>query len=370
MRWLPFVGMVARAVWELSFHSTKLSNALRLWALHSLCSYFGLCGIQFLTSIDPIASVSKLTALFLYILSLSVLLERASVSKSWVHGVLLTVALANIGVVTSQSSYVASNALFQGLFNQPQVMGVIAALIMAFTGLPLSIKSAGYLPWVTVSLAILLCVLSGSRTGLLATASVLVATIIFEAQGVSRKLIRLVIAISIIGLIVTSGTLTPLLFKYSERTLGDEFKASRAALVTDSWNNFLTSPFFGIGHGMPSSSAATPEPIIKLESAVTSKPVEKGFIVTAILEELGLVGMTLLFVLFGRPFLASITTQSGRRISIAVLVVNFGEATLTSVGGLGAILWWMLLANTRLPQMNPTDGHAIIKEKAITSKKN
>ena len=75
-----------------------------------------------------------------------------------------------------------------------------------------------------------------------------------------------------------------------------------------------------------------------------SAPVEKGFLPTAILEEIGMLG-TVLFLIFIAFLTNAVVEGSDIRwagMYFGCLFVNVGEAVFFSVGGIG-LLYWLLI---------------------------
>ena len=78
--------------------------------------------------------------------------------------------------------------------------------------------------------------------------------------------------------------------------LSGVFMASRGAFMLISFQNFLSNPFFGIGFGVPSVieyARIVYDPIFNLP---ISAPVEKAFFFSALLEEFGIIGLSLIHI--------------------------------------------------------------------------
>jgi hypothetical protein len=108
--------------------------------------------------------------------------------------------------------------------------------------------------------------------------------------------------------------------------------------VEESWENFLSSPLTGINFG------TSRDPYFVETATLLSAPTEKGFIITAVLEEIGLIGMAaflgFLYLMVWRLW------RDGNIIGLSVFVgffiLNFGEMTFFSLGGTGLFLWSMV----------------------------
>lgn len=120
--------------------------------------------------------------------------------------------------------------------------------------------------------------------------------------------------------------------------------ASRRHLIEQSWEMFLKSPVIGHGFEVEKSEA------FQRNAGLFSAPLEKGFLPTAVLEEVGIAGtipfvifiLTLGFHLYRRPNLP------GLAMWCTFLAVNFGEVMIFSPGGHGGFAWILLCAGILL----------------------
>ena len=117
--------------------------------------------------------------------------------------------------------------------------------------------------------------------------------------------------------------------------------SSRGPLFLAMWNNIVLNPILGIGFGAPTDNIFfNIEDASSFAGIIISYPNEKGILFFAILEEIGLIGlilfiMLLVFILyqaFKRNFLGAI-------LGLSILSSNITEATFTSFGGAGLILF-------------------------------
>lgn len=118
----------------------------------------------------------------------------------------------------------------------------------------------------------------------------------------------------------------------------EQVLASRQGLIDLSWKNFQERPLTGIGF-----QVATNDAFIKNATWLTA-PAEKGFLVTAVLEEGGIIGATA-FVIFLVCFfgeLAAARNVPGIAMLAAFLTSNMAEVTFFSPGGSGAFGWLMI----------------------------
>ena len=104
------------------------------------------------------------------------------------------------------------------------------------------------------------------------------------------------------------------------------------------WENIEVDPFFGIGFGIASQAdemEVTRDPLLGLP---TGAAVEKGVLPLAVWEEVGLIGsigvIAWILMLLSRGARGGVTPLA---VAITTLLLNLGESTLFSPGGLGLI---------------------------------
>lgn len=149
----------------------------------------------------------------------------------------------------------------------------------------------------------------------------------------------------------TGGQITSSVFtfitKYDTKAVTLETEsllATRQGLITRSWQNFLERPLTGLGF-----EVSTDEYFIK-NATLFSAPIEKGFLPTAILEEVGILG-TIPFVLFLVAVIASLLKTNnapGLAMFLTYLITNLGEVSIFAMGGTGALSWLLVGAGALL----------------------
>jgi O-antigen ligase len=141
----------------------------------------------------------------------------------------------------------------------------------------------------------------------------------------------------------------------SDETLSlvETFAEGRGLLVAESWSRFAESPLLGRGFGVP----ASPETVATVGGIPASATVESGFFVSGILEQTGLLGLLAFFALLGVVLRPVARGRSLAAIALAATAVatNLGEATLFSFGGVGLMIWLVLLwAVVLAPSADPS----------------
>ncbi|CAM4361764.1 O-antigen ligase family protein [Deinococcus marmoris] len=248
---------------------------------------------------------------------------------------------------------------FQGLTNQPQVFGVLVALLASWMVYRLwTRQSAISLPLGLLTVLALLgaILLSEARTALLGFVVAFLLTWLIQmlrsSRGIGLK-IALTILIGGAGVvtITQSNILTEFLFKRttSENVL-EAADTSRGFLVRRSLENFQDHPVLGMGFGTPSFvdiADITYAPVIDVPIGVA---LEKGVWVTATLEEQGVVGLAVLALFFGTLMAFCIRKRSYMGIVILgfVLASNLGEMNMYSIGGFGILHWLLTITAARI----------------------
>jgi len=248
---------------------------------------------------------------------------------------------------------------FQGILVHPQTYGpVIASFTAFFISLYLYRNAHSLLVIAGIILGLAGIFTSRARTGMLAFVIGLVGVVLLlyiVKAGKRDFKIKINPALLIIGLLTLifmtlnfdniTRSVHGYIFKYgSASNISEAVTQSRSALTERSMQNFYESPLTGIGFGVPSSQSgfhATRGPF----GIPIAASIEKGFLPSAILEEIGIIGaVSLVMLLF---FLLKPVILSGTPLYIWIVLialsVNLGESILFSLGGMG-FFFWVLIA--------------------------
>jgi hypothetical protein len=118
----------------------------------------------------------------------------------------------------------------------------------------------------------------------------------------------------------------------------EQMLSSRQGLIDSSWANFQEQPLTGIGFQVAKNQAFVQN------ATLFTAPVEKGFLVTAVLEEGGIFGATA-FCAFMLAFLIELAISRNVpaiAMLLAFLTSNMAEVTIFSPGGSGSFGWTMI----------------------------
>jgi hypothetical protein len=255
-----------------------------------------------------------------------------------------------------------ASSFFQGPFYHPNACGPFSALLalMLFTVWLFSSHRGRWICLVLIPPLLYFMWLSRSRTGFLTlvAGTVIVAGLAF--MPAAQRFIRLRLNMSRTKLIlsgtaialavflfdlgsqgVIANAVTRFLFKYGTMTNPEEASllATREGLINRGWQNFLERPIFGLGFEV------SLDPYFVANATWFTAPIEKGFLPTAVLEEVGLFG-TVPFVLFLLTLTGTLWRRRnapGLAMLLAYLITNLGEVSIFAMGGPG-LVGWMLVA--------------------------
>lgn len=364
-RWLVIAAGFGRVIWDLVFQERAIQipmgpvgilGAFIVWTVV----------VSVLVSMLPTVSVLKVLTFGVGVCSILICFHStrhlSGYWRSWFYTFSVFVIGVSLAVFAAGLGYWRTREGFQGVFSHPQILGPVAAIIGAWlTGRFLQNEDRPHpVLLVTMGATWVFVFLSGARTAAFAAlggfmlmgGSLLGSRLRHAALSNLWSLRTVGFAFLLMGTIVVfmpkvSNVMEGFLQKSNQRpTAGlssdpkSILQASRGALMERSMNNFYESPWVGIGFGVPSNLGNFGS-VETVGGIPVSASVEKGFMPTAMLEEVGIIGTG--FVLF---FLGLISLPVVRWGGVAInwmywtaLLMNGGSAIFFSVGGLGLVMW-------------------------------
>lgn len=282
--------------------------------------------------------------------------ERDRLSQQIFFGliVLMLVSLPLLGLPLGR---LRNESGFQGVLNHPQAFGSTMALLGAWAmGRMMAQKQP---PWSMVALTgscLVLVVLSEARTAGLAlilgvgiaaiTAPSLAGRSVHEVlPGLHSKRVCFVGMIALVGMLLAGPMLADQIDHFLSKSgrshasgLIDIYQSSRGRKMDEMWDNIRITPWQGSGFGIASVPAEMDigrDPILNLP---VSASVEKGVLPLAVLEEVGIIGFVVvaawIWMLLRRSSTGGIVPVT---VALTALLLNMGEATLFSPGGMGLL---------------------------------
>lgn len=382
------------------FWLIAMSAAVSLYARARLFSgpYFFLLVftvIAVLTSfmVSPNVDVSIMKALSFFIVTSALVAAAGSLRPSeidllqrWFFSLALSVALLSLLTLPFPGIAFQTRAGFQGLFSHPQLMGVFFAPFAAYFIVQIFLERTGVLPWWVFGVAVFFAALitaSGARTAMLATfLAVAMTLVVVLARGAAFRqtrnpqqiigfaILMLLLSLSVIVFGGLRDELEALAFKGDGLSVDEAFQASRGAMASAHIENFLDAPLTGHGFGIYRGGVLGGEAKIKRFLGIPiSASAEKGVAFTAVLEEVGLIGGLVFYALV----VALVATAAKSRepgivaMALAAILVNFGQAIIFSIGGMGLFMW-LLLAFSLSKAQNPWTANPIGQKASATGR--
>jgi len=256
-----------------------------------------------------------------------------------------------------------------GMTNHPQTQGPLSAIsfVYAFCVYLFTPYRSRWVMGVVAPVLLVLCYMSAARTGLFAAliaVGLVVGLAFMMRSGRTRVRINISTAqivsiglFAMVGLIVveaaTGAAITQKVSDFALKSIrsGDggtmSFYAvfeSRMPLIESSWRIFLQQPFTGIGFG------TSLDPQFVANATLFSAPTEKGFLPTALLEEVGIIG-ALSFAVFLIAFFVhywKIRNIIALGMMACLLLLNLGEMMFFALGGMGLYSWSLIGAGIAL----------------------
>jgi hypothetical protein len=282
--------------------------------------------------------------------------ERDALARQ-VFGGLVVLMIVSLPLLVMPQGYLRNGMGFQGVLNHPQAFGPAMALLGAWAAS--QILGQRKPRWLDVALlggCFVMVLLSEARTaGLALILGVGVAVILTPGlsghsvravlPGLRSTRVRLLAMMALLGVVLAGAQLESVMTHYIAKSGRAEtssliaaYEKSRGGLIGRMWANIQDKPFQGIGFGIASDPATMKiqrDPVMGLP---TGAPIEKGVLPLAVLEEVGLIGFSAVtawvLMLLRRSSGGGVAPAA---VGLTALLLNMGEATLFSPGGMGLL---------------------------------
>lgn len=287
--------------------------------------------------------------------SISLRREESMRVRTFLLTLIATISLLSLPTFLYPNvAYNRNGTGFQGILNHPQTFGpvLVPLAVWLLVGLFFRKKEKIVLNIFIVLGLVALMIASQARTSLVTVALCLLSVFFinlknnnyYKSYSISRAMKLGVFSVFFLaaGILASDKLQTSLMsfiFKRSSSNL-DEALSSRAGGVTSQWSYFLEHPIVGNGFGVY-SWGSPPEGVTYFMGIPISAPVEKGFLPTAILEEVGVVG-AVFFLFFLYKLYSHLRRHRDLRLTgvfASAIFVNIGELVFFSLGGIGAFYW-------------------------------
>jgi hypothetical protein len=315
-------------------------------------------------STDPVLSVLKIgqfAAMLLVLILVYASQEAVSYDwDAWFKGCFISVVILSSLLIFHEYGYFKNAKGFQGILLHPQAFSVFMAPFVALlTGQVIILRRRGWILTAIMLITWLMLFKSLARTGLLAVilAFLLAVFVGFFLNRKAREPILVMFARPItvctfLVLLIISALNYEWIFTYfyefvNKREVYGQGRyfifESRVDYIERSLSNFIEFPWTGIGFGIHSNYPM--QNITRVMGVPVSAPAEKGFIITAILEENGIIGsiaFALFFMYLSIPIIRN-SDFASLWMFFTCILINFGEMVLFSMGGLGLAQWLLIV---------------------------
>lgn len=257
----------------------------------------------------------------------------------WVYRLFSILIIASIPLIFMPVGYLRNGHAFQGLTNQPNMLGIILALFFAIllTKLQLKKYNNNLFAYTILGIVLYLGILSKSRTSLITMTLLIIIYLIFLKTNLLKKVLvyNLIGVFLIVYLILDKQILYEIqgfLYKGQENIL-----YSRISQIDGLVSNFMRNPFFGSGFAVP----VTPYRSFAFN---TEYVVEPGNLILSVLSYGGILGLILFLF-----YIITIFRTAGKNfrqtifLFLAPILISMGEMVFFSSNNIG--IWcYMFIA--------------------------
>jgi hypothetical protein len=274
----------------------------------------------------------------------------------WIIKFLELIFIISLPFYFSDIGYLRTGDNFQGILSHPMVYGPTMSLLGAvyLSQLSTEKKLSFFLLFKIISI-FLFVALSASRTAFFALTFVSIFSLLIVAffskykvssyfqiiKGSHVFLLLFVLSLLLfldyqffnyLEFVITKGNAVDV------SSLWEAYNVSRGRLYEEMIENIQQYPLFGIGFGIASDSQSMRIGYDPFFGLPIRAPVEKGIFLVAVFEEVGITGF-ILFFLWIKGLISRALDLGGISIFIltTIFLLNMGEATLFSPGGMGLI---------------------------------
>ncbi len=352
------------AAFSAMIHSNLLSRQPQLLPFTLATVLLGVFLMGHSVLFSPIVDVSVLKALS-WTLAMGTLISAWSGLSDWqkrelsqqIFWGLVIILVLSLPLALTSLGYLRNGRGFQGILNHPQAFGPTMALLGAWTATRMfGERKPGWWLVVLTGACVMLVLMSEARTAGLSMVGGIGLSILLApsfsglsmarmAPGLGSARIWAVLCMALVGGIFMAPKIADTIQHYitksgraSGENLSELYDRSRGRLMDAMLDNIARQPLTGIGFGIASEPALMEvkrDPVLGLP---TGASIEKGVTPLMVLEEVGVLGA--LFVALWVLRLLRSAARSGLApfaVCMTVLLLNMGEATLFSAGGMGLL---------------------------------
>lgn len=361
LRWLILFTAFGRVIFTLMFSEKHVLPK----PINSLLYFTMICiTLTIAASFQPMVSLIKIIMFTIGVFTIMVGFQLTSELKEhwerWFINLYYFVVLASLPFLFTAVGYYNNQAGFQGILNQPQAYGIFLAPFTAyFSARILFQEDTSYVSMLGMMLGWFTIFSTQARMAFAATALSLVFLLIIRMiKGAARqKRPSVFMTFPMLAAMCFSGIILvfyadPIMERfdsfvqknYEFDEYGEGFQQARGFMIERSMDNFSEYPFMGIGFGVDSRLHDRTQGQDKVMGIPLGAPTEKGFLISAILEEIGIIGMfffSIFFIALVR-YVFRVPLSGKHGLFLACIFVNIAEMVFFSFGGSGLFLWLMI----------------------------
>ncbi len=284
----------------------------------------------------PIVSIFKAFAWFFVFIAVIIAVVN-NPEKQWVEYItnyLNSILLFSPLAIVLDIAYLRNGHAFQGITNQPNMLGIITALAFALN-IHLMQRRFNFFRALMLILSVILCILSESRTGVLCITMCFMIYIWFSPiSKVARiQLTFLTVLLAFATLSIGYGD-SILGFMYKGRSFGD-LLYSRESQINRAFLKFKQNKWFGSGFMVPFNNG------YHSFSFSFDIAIEPGNIIMALLGDLGIVGLLLFSIPYGNLFYNM--DRKNLLLFLTPIIASMGEMMFFSTNNI-AVIYYILYA--------------------------
>lgn len=287
---------------------------------------------SFFVSSYPLVAMLKVVS---YIIPFLAILSGIKNTKEiqWIkrlYYIMLPLMIGSVLVIPLPLAYARNGVALQGLFNQPNMFGILWVLFFAMY-LHIKPNTVSWKFLAFIIFGFISVVLSKSRTSLFGMLLLLVLYICMFPTSIGNRIATLgLLMISCLLVIVISDTILSSVIEFIYKG-GDSIFSSRKGVLNRNWERFKENPLLGTGFNVPYKKG------VKSYEFSFDLLTENGNIISALLGDMGIIG-TLLFVFcYGYLF------RKGKNRSVclfaAPFLISMGEMVFFSTNSIAIILY-------------------------------
>lgn len=226
------------------------------------------------------------------------------------------------------------NMSFQGVFNHPNMMGIMGAIYICFYILYRKFYKRGNIVFIIMTLVMIY--FAESRTGM---ASAVLTLVLGYKSIISEKYRRyslLIMIVAAVGIMCSWNSVTTVTNEFIFKHDSTELFSSREGQIENYQTKFSAHPLLGSGFAVPY------DPAIKDFTLNTTLQVEPGNLAWAVIGDTGIMGTALFCLYLLCIFFSTYESKWGKIILYVVpLVVSMGEMAFFSVNSIAPLYYLM-----------------------------